>query len=171
MKFTIKMRNLYNKKRVIVWVVILTMVMLLLFSGPSIAKGIQKTNIEVSADIAEPILEVEGDLPLYITTSNQNKSYEFKVKNYDEEEKLTQVNIEYYLEVSRQTNNDVLIKVYKEGEELKLLKNRTEKFIFESTKKQEDNYRIEILFNNSSSIEEMEEKIEVKVHAEQKEDI
>lgn len=162
------MKNLNNKKRIIVWVFILVMVMLLFFSGSSIAKGTQRTNIAVNACIAEPILKIDGELPLHITKSDKNQSYEFKIKNYDEKEKITQVDIEYYLEISNQTDNGISIKVYKEDEELKLVKNKTEKFKFENKQKQEDNYKIEILFNNSTPIEEMEGKIDVKIYAEQK---
>lgn len=164
-----KMINLNNKKRITVWVFILVMVMLLFLSGPSIAKGTQRTNIEVNASIAVPIVKIEGELPIYINTSEKNQSYEFKIKNYDDEENLTQVDIEYTLEISKQIDNGILIKVYKEGKELKLENNKTEKFTFEKNQKQEDNYKIEILFiNNSFPIEEMEDNIDVKIYAEQK---
>lgn len=163
------MINLNNKKRITVWVFILVMVMLLFLSGPSIAKGTQRTNIAVNASIAVPIVKIEGELPIYINTSEKNQSYEFKIKNYDDEENLTQVDIEYMLEISKQIDNGILIKVYKEGKELKLENNKTEKFTFEKNQKQEDNYKIEILFiNNSFPIEEMEENIDVKIYAEQK---
>lgn len=163
------MINLNNKKRITVWVFILVMVMLLFLSGPSIAKGTQRTNIEVNASIAVPIVKIEGELPIYINTSEKNQSYEFKIKNYDDEENLTQVDIEYTLEISKQIDNGILIKVYKEGKELKLENNKTEKFTFEKNQKQEDNYKIEILFiNNSFPIEEMEDNIDVKIYAEQK---
>ena len=73
------------------------------------------------------------------------------------------------LEISKQIDNGILIKVYKEGKELKLENNKTEKFTFEKNQKQEDNYKIEILFiNNSFPIEEMEDNIDVKIYAEQK---
>ena len=161
------MKMLKIKTKEIVWILIIVMVMMLFFSGPSIGKGFQETIIQAQADVAEPILDIDGGGPIYITKANQKIVYEFKVKNFNSMEKLNEVNIEYYLEILGLTDKRVSIKVFKENEELKLYENKTPNLKLKNSEKQEDNFKIEIEFDENTNIEEMQQNIEIKIYANQ----
>ena len=90
------------------------------------------------------------------------------MKNYDEIGKITQVDLEYYIKMISNIEKKIYFKIYKNEEELKIDHNRTEYFSLEKEKEQEDNYKIEILFNKSSLVEEMKEEIKIEICARQK---
>lgn len=140
---------------------------LILFSTNSLGKYFSKTNIEVDAEIAKPILKIESDSTLDISESKEKEIYRFKVKNYDEINQITEVELEYYIEIISEINENIDFKIYKEDKELNINENETEKFSLRKEEKQEDNYKIEILFNNIS-VQEIIQNIEIKIHAEQK---
>lgn len=161
-------RKIRDRKKEGIRIIIIIMTMILLFSGVSLAKAFSKIKIETKAEIAEPILKIEGDSTININKSEEKKSYNFKVKNYDETGKITQVDLEYYIKMISDIDKKIYFKIYKNEEELKMDNNRTEYFLLGKEKKQEDNYRIEILFNKSYFVEEMKEEIKIEICARQK---
>ncbi|MGN1297010.1 MAG: hypothetical protein ACI4VH_01020 [Clostridia bacterium] len=161
-------RKIKDRKKAEMRIVIIIIAMILLFSGVSLAKAFSKTKIETKAEIAEPILKIEWNPAIDITTSEEKKNYTFKVKNYDETGKITQVDLEYYVKIIPDTDEIIYLKIYKNEEELKIDSNRTEYFPLEKEKEQEDNYKIEILFNKSYLVEEMKQEIEIEICARQK---
>ncbi len=161
-------KKIKHRKKEVIFIIIVIITMILLFSGVSLAKAYSKTKIETKAEIVEPILKIEGDSTISITKSEEKKSYNFKVKNYDEIGKITQVDLEYYIKMISNIEKKIYFKIYKNEEELKIDHNRTEYFSLEKEKEQEDNYKIEILFNKSSLVEEMKEEIKIEICARQK---
>ena len=59
-----------------------------------------KTKINVNSGVAIPIIKLEGEQKLIINNNQENKVYNIAVKNYDENEQITQVELEYYIEIS-----------------------------------------------------------------------
>ena len=154
-------------KKVILIMILAIFIIMVLFSGTSFSKYFTKTNLEIESEIAKPILEIEGDTTLNINTVKEKETYNLKIKNYDETNKVTEVYLEYYIEILPRENQNIKFKIYKEDMELNMYENKTEKFLLIQEKMQEDNYKIEILLNNIS-VQELVQNIEVKVHAEQK---
>ena len=154
-------------KKVILIMLLVIFIIMVLFSGTSFSKYFSKTNLEVESEIAKPILKIEGDKTLNINTVKDKEIYQFKVKNYDEDNKITEVDLEYYIEIMSKENENIKFKIYKEDMELNIYENKTEKFLLTKEKMQEDNYKIEILLNNIS-VQELVQNIEIKIHAEQK---
>lgn len=150
-----------------------TILILLIFSAViflsrySLGKYFSKTNIEVNAEIAKPILKIEGDAILNISELKEKETYKFKVKNYDESDQITQTDLEYYIEIISKANENIDFKIYKEDKELNIDGNKTEKFLLSKEEKQEDNYKIEILFKKIS-VQEIIQNVEIKVYSEQK---
>ncbi len=161
-------KKIKHRKKEVIFIIIVIITMILLFSGVSLAKAYSKTKIETKAEIVEPILKIEGDSTISITKSEEKKSYNFKVKNYDEIGKITQVDLEYYIKMISNIEKKIYFKIYKNEEELKIDHNRTEYFSLEKEKEQEDNYKIEILFDKSFLVEEMKEEIKIEICARQK---
>lgn len=89
------------------------------------------------------------------------------MKNYNENEETTDVDMEYQIEILEKTN-DMEMKIYKDEKEINLIDNQTEKFTLNKEKMQEDNYRLEIKANQNSTASEIIQEIQIKVHSEQK---
>lgn len=162
-------RKIKERKKEIMLIIIINITMILLFSGVSLAKAFSKIKIETKAEIAEPILKIESNSTINITKIEEKKVYNFKVKNYDETKKITQIDLEYCIEIISNTDYRVYFKTYKNNEEIQMDGNKTQYFLLEKEKEQEDNYKIEIIFDKNYFVEETKEEIKIKLHARQKE--
>ena len=151
----------------IVVIMVTIFIIIVAFSKNSLGKYFSKINIEVGSEILKPILKVEGDTTININAVKEKETYNLKIKNYDETNKVIEVDLEYYIEIIPKANENIKFKIYKEDRELNVYENKTEKFLLMREKMQEDNYKIEILLNNIS-IQELVQNIEVRVYAEQK---
>lgn len=154
-------------KKVILVTIVTIFMIILVFSKTSFGKYFSKTNIEIESEIAKPILKIEGDTTLNINTVKEKEKYNLKIKNYDEVNRVTEVDLEYYIEIIPKANENIKFKIYKEDKELSMYENKTEKFLLSREKIQQDNYKIEVLLHNIS-VQELVQNIQVKVHAEQK---
>ena len=147
--------------------IVVAFVLTIILSTISLGKYFNKTKINVNSGVAIPIIKLEGEQKLIINNNQENKVYNLAVKNYDENEQITQVELEYYIEIISKRNDDINFKIYKEEKELNINNNKTEKFLLTKENKQQDNYKIEILLNKKMS-ENILQNIEIKVCSEQK---
>lgn len=156
-----------DKKREITLAIVISIMMIFFLSGFSMGKEVNRTKIETTGKIAVPILKVENEEPIEITNKGQTGTYNFKVKNYNENEETTDVDMEYQIEILGKTD-DTQMKIYKDEKEINLIDNQTERFTLSKEKMQEDNYRLEIKANQNSTASEIIQEIQIKVHSEQK---
>lgn len=154
------------KRRNITLIILILMVFLLFFSGYSLGKGLSKTNIEANAKIAEPILIVENSQPVTITTTNNKGLYNFKIKNYNETGKITDISLKYTIEILSNIEG-VQYKLYKNDQEIAIQNKKTEEFILTNKEIQEDLYRLEIEYLHENTTTDIFENIQIKVHSEQ----
>ena len=154
-------------KKEIIKIILVAFVLTIILSTISLGKYFNKTKINVNSGVAIPIIKLEGEQKLIINNNQENKVYNLAVKNYDENEQITQVELEYYIEIISKKNDDINFKIYKEKKELNINNNKTEKFLLTKENKQRDNYKIEILLNKKIS-EDILQNVEIKVYSEQK---
>lgn len=154
-------------KKKIIKIIVVAFVLTIILSTISLGKYFNKTKINVNSGVAIPIIKLEGEQKLIINNNQGNKVYNLAVKNYDENEQITQVELEYYIEIISKKNDDINFKIYKEEKELNINNNKTEKFLLTKENKQRDNYKIEILLNKKIS-EDILQNVEIKVYSEQK---
>jgi len=154
-------------KKEIIKIIVVAFVLTIILSTISLGKYFNKTKINVNSGVAIPIIKLEGEQKLIINNNQENKVYNLAVKNYDENEQITQVELEYYIEIISKKNDDINFKIYKEEKELNINNNKTEKFLLTKENKQQDNYKIEILLNKKIS-EDILQNVEIKVYSEQK---
>lgn len=154
-------------KKEIIKIIVLAFVLTIILSTISLGKYFNKTKINVNSGVAIPIIKLEGEQKLIINNNQKNTVYNLAVKNYDENDKITQVELEYYIEIISKKNDDINFKIYKEEKELNINNNKTEKFLLTKENKQRDNYKIEILLNKKIS-EDILQNVEIKVYSEQK---
>lgn len=154
-------------KKEIIKIIVVAFVLTIILSTISLGKYFNKTKINVNSGVAIPIIKLEGEQKLIINNNQENKVYNLAVKNYDENEQITQVELEYYIEIISKKNDDINFKIYKEEKELNINNNKTEKFLLTKENKQQDNYKIEILLNKKIS-EDILQNVKIKVYSEQK---
>ena len=154
-------------KKEIIKIILVAFVLTIILSTISLGKYFNKTKINVNSGVAIPIIKLEGEQKLIINNNQENKVYNLAVKNYDKNEQITQVELEYYIEIISKKNDDINFKIYKEEKELNINNNKTEKFLLTKENKQRDNYKIEILLNKKIS-EDILQNVEIKVYSEQK---
>lgn len=159
-----------KRKRQITLIIIISLVLAFFFSGFSLGKEMSKVEINSNNEIAKAILEIENGEKLNINNQNNEGAYEFKIKNYNETEKITQVDLEYYIEIIGIENEAISFNLYKEEEQVLLDNNKTQTFLLSKEDKQEDIYKLEIKYDQEKNIEmeDIFQEIQIKVHSEQR---
>lgn len=157
-------------KRRVILIVIVSLVLAFFFSGFSLGKEMSKIETKANSKIAKPIIKIENNETLSIDNRNKEGVYDFKIKNYDENEIVTEVDMEYYIEILTQLDKAITFKLYKNNEEIPICDNKTNIYYLSNDKKQEDNYRIEIKYNklDSNPSSDIFQDIQIKVHSEQR---
>lgn len=166
LKFTKKSKK-DTSKREITLIIVISLVILFFFSGFSIGKGYSETNIETTGEIAMPILEVTNGETISMKQLGDTGTYEFLVKNYNEQGKISDVGLEYYIEILSDINENIELKIYKEEKEIELNQNKTQTFIMPTKQEQVDRYKIEIKCKENITISQIIDNIQIKVHSEQ----
>lgn len=144
-------------------------IILLLFCGYSMARFVEEFIIKGKVEIAEPILVVENNPSIDITALNNYGIYTFKIKNYNEQNQVTQTDLKYYIEILSNTDKSINIELYQNEDKIDLNNNKTEYIQISKAQKEEREYKIKITYdkNKSNTINDIMEKIQVKVHTEQ----
>lgn len=158
-----------SKRREITLVLVSIMILCLFFSGYSMGKEYSNINIETSAKIAEPILVVENNPVLEVNGKKQKEYYQFKVKNYKENGEITQVDLQYNIEIITKAEKAISFKLYKDNQEIRLENNKTDNIKLEKEKLQEDSYQLEIIYNEAENLSanDIIQDVQIKVHSEQ----
>lgn len=158
-----------NKKREITLALVSVMVLTLFFSGYSMGKGFSSTEIVTTGKIAEPILIVENSPVKEINGKKESESYEFRVKNYKQNGEVTQIDLEYNIEILSQREEAISFKLYRDNQEIPLENKRTSNIKLEKEKAQENCYRLEIIYDKTKSYttNDIIQDIQIKVHCEQ----
>lgn len=164
-------QNSTEKKetRILTTILVMGIICALLFCGYSMGKSIEEYIIKSKTEIAEPILVVENNPSLNITANENTGTYTFKVKNYNENNQITQTDLRYYIEILHNVNDLVNIELYENENKINLNNNKTDFFEILKDKMVEREYKIKITYNNdeSNTINDIMEKIQVKVYSEQ----
>ncbi len=149
--------------------ILIILIISLLFVGYTFAKSMESVMIRATSQIAEPILVVENNPSLDITAINNEGTYNFTIKNYNENDKTTDVKLRYYIEVLSNVDESVNIKLYEDENEIELNDNKTEYIEVSNKEKEEKQYQIKVKYDQSESesVSEIMEKIQVKIHTEQ----
>lgn len=158
-----------NNLKVITVIITIFIIFLLLFTGYTFAKNIGDTIINAKSKIAEPILIIENNPSIDITATDNYGNYSFKIKNYNDNGQLSDVDMQYYIEILSNLDETIEYKIYENEKEIKLKNNKTDFLKILKSSKSEKNYRIEFTYNKDSSLkmEDIIQKVQIKVHSEQ----
>lgn len=155
--------------KILLIVLIMLIIFLLMASGYSMAKVVNEVIINTKAEIAEPILIVDSNPAIDITEKNGEGIYTFKIKNYNEKNEVTNVDLKYNIEILGAVDNAINIELFEEENKVELKNNKTREFKISKDKQEEKNYKIKLTYDKekASSVGDLMEHIQVKVHTEQ----
>lgn len=161
-------KKIIAKKYIFLFLLFIILI-IFLFSKNSLGKQMSNTKINTKSEIAKPILIVENNPAIDITNKNNKGYYDFKIKNYNELEEINEVELRYNIEILNEENKAINFKLYKGEEELLLEKNKTKDMIIKKNEKQEENYKLEIIYDKNlvNSLEDIIQNVQIKVHSEQ----
>ena len=165
---TIFSNKAINKKYILLFLLFIILI-IFLFSKNSLGKQMSNTKINTNSEIAKPILIVENNPAIDITNKNNKGYYDFKIKNYNELGEINEIELRYNIEILNEENKAIKFKLYKGEEELLLEKNKTKDMLIKKNEKQEENYKLEITYDKNlvSSLEDIIQNVQIKVHSEQ----
>lgn len=165
---TIFSNKAINKKYILLFLLFIILI-IFLFSKNSLGKQMSNTKINTNSEIAKPILIVENNPAIDITNKKNKGYYDFKIKNYNELGEINEIELRYNIEILNEENKAIKFKLYKGEEELLLEKNKTKDMIIKKNEKQEENYKLEIIYDKNlvSSLEDIIQNVQIKVHSEQ----
>ena len=148
---------------------ILSIIVIIMLCGYSMAKCIDEYIIKGRMKIAEPILEIENNSIINITESQNYGEYIFKVRNYNNKDKVTETDLKYYIEISPKLDNSIELELYQDKNKIELADNKTEYIKISKNQKEEREYKIKITYDKNNTVEvgDLLEQIQVKVHTEQ----
>ena len=169
MKIKKEASNEKKISRIITIILIIIMVFIMLFCGYSMAKVVDNVLIKGNTGIAEPILVVENNPVIDITEVNNEGIYTFKIKNYNEQDKITEANLKYYIEIIGDSNNSLNMQLFQGENEIELINHKTEYMELSKNQKQDIEYKIKFFFDKNSigSVNDILDNIQIKVHSEQ----
>lgn len=166
----IKIPNM-NKKLNHKIILILTIILIgiVFFSGISFGKMMYNGILKNRVEIAKPILEVEKNSEVIITEENRKGEYEFKVKNYNTSEEISEVDLKYYIEILEENlDKAIQFELYKENEKMELQDNKTNEIYLTKNEKQEHLYKLKVEYNaDKNTVGDILKDIQIKVHSEQ----
>ncbi len=159
-------KNIHKK---IIYLFVIILISILFLTGISFGKIIQDTILKNHVAIAKPILEVEKNSEVIINQDNQKGEYEFKVKNYNPSEEVSEVDLRYYIEVLEENSNKAIqYELYKENQKIELQDNKTNEMYLNNNEKQEHLYKLTVKYDaEKNTVGDIFNDIQIKVHSEQ----
>ena len=145
----------------------MTLFFLFCFFNISRASYLSKVNIKGKTKISKPIFEIELGKVIKIEKEDTIGTYNLKVKNYNENNEISQEEIIYQIELLENLE-DIKATIYDLNGECKLENNKTLQYKFSKNQKEEAEYKIKVEVKNPKLINS---KVKIRVNAFQKEAI
>lgn len=163
----IKKLKLEKKKIAIISIGIIAFIAI--FMGYGLAKYINQNQIKNSTGVAKPIIELENGESVEISNQNKLGEYTFKVKNYNQQNEISDVNLNYNVEIISKEDEAIKYKLYKEDEEIEVQNNKSKDMKLIKSEKEEHNYTLKILYDETKNVKvtDLIQDIQIKIHSEQ----
>lgn len=162
-----------KKKKVIklILTIILIIIAVFLFSFWSVRTFAKNKEIVESngvSEVAKPIFVVDGAENIKID-GIEDTVYNFSVRNY-EGNQISEVGLRYFVEIVNFSGANLEFILVKDGQTVKLEKNKSELMNLKNAEKQEDCYQLQIKYgDNSNAVSDIHGNIQIKVDAVQAE--
>lgn len=149
---------------------IVLVILLGILVGVSLSKYQEKINGKAFVQIAKPLLEVRKEQSLLLTALSPKASYVFEVRNYNDQNEINEVEMEYYIEIINKIDESIEFSLYRGEKKIPIINNRTEKIKLENQNKVDHLYRLDIEYDKEkgNTKKDINQNVEVKIHSVQK---
>lgn len=157
-----------NKLKILAMIIIPFFTFLLWLSGSSIGKSVTEYILQSKAQMAKPIIRIETDPLIEITSMEQEQLYHFTIKNYEGEE-IADIDMQYTIEILGNNDQWLEFVLEKEGNLINLYDQKTEWIEMKGKEKKEEHYQLKIRYQKEKIPEDQDwpKTIQLKVHTEQ----
>lgn len=164
-KFDISKSNL----KVITIILLFIIILILFLTGYSLSKSFSEIKINSLAPISQPVIVVDSHEKIKITEEKNTGEYHFAVQNYNESQ-INEALLQYKITIEANVDKSINFELYKDNEQIQLKDNSTDYINIGRNEKEKHNYILKIKYdkNKSQNIYDIIEKIQVKIHSEQK---
>ena len=131
------------------------------------AKYISDTTQNINLQMQKPIIEVETENMKELIITSDKVTYDFKIKNYNDEQQINKMSMEYYIEIISDRLDIFKIELYKEKEKLKLNNYKTDIIELPIKEKKLDEYHLEV-FPLHEINEDINTNIQIQIKCTQK---
>lgn len=157
-----------EKKLKINFFIIIFIVILMFSTQVTYAKYVKSEISSFKSEIVKPILQIDKGNIVQIDENNNIGYYEFNIKNFDDE-KISEVEFLYTIEIISNLEENVQFELYNENQKIELNNLKTENLEINANEKMEQKYLLKIFYNPSNKVEdegkkECIEKIQIKVN-------
>ena len=155
------------KKKIVISFFIISFLFIHILINIVEAKYVFENIVNLEFKIEKPIIEINSEDSKIYSLDSGKLDYKFQIVNYDKEDNINRLNMEYYIEIVSNKLNLFNIKLVKDDKEVKLDKNKTEGFNLLKNEKQEDNYCLYVSLKDDC-LENIDDNIKIKVYIYQK---
>lgn len=161
-------KNIKDKKKIIISIIILTIMIILLSTHIVYAKYITADKLNYTLSVAKPIFIVEGKEATKISEINSIGYYEFSIKNFNESN-ISETGFLYTIEIVSDTDESIQFELYNEEKQIPLENLKTEKLAIIGNEKIEHKYKLKVIYDSTKGDygKDILEEVQVKVHSEQ----
>ena len=155
------------KKKIVISFFIISFLFIHILINIVEAKYVFENIVNLEFKIEKPIIEINSEDSKIYSLDSGKLDYKFQIVNYDKEDNINRLNMEYYIEIVSNKLNLFNIKLVKDDKEVKLDKNKTEGFNLLKNEKQKDNYCLYVSLKDDC-LENIDDNIKIKVYIYQK---
>ena len=155
------------KKKIVISFFIISFLFIHILINIVEAKYVFENIVNLEFKIEKPIIDINSEDSKIYSLDSGKLDYKFQIVNYDKEDNINRLNMEYYIEIVSNKLNLFNIKLVKDDKEVKLDKNKTEGFNLLKNEKQEDNYCLYVSLKDDC-LENIDDNIKIKVYIYQK---
>ena len=154
--------------KIILSVIVLIIILFLLFLyKETFASFICKITGKSTTQVAEPIFIVETSEKKILSDDNTEIDYYFSIKNYDTNNKKSEVDLKYIIEISPKLDNSLILTLYKDDKIVQLNDQKTDYIMLEQSSNQKHTYRLHVKYDRdrTNATQDIKEKIYINASA------
>ena len=132
-------------------IIFILSIIALIVTGINVVNGqyMQTHTLKASTKIAKPIIIMEEGEKINIDGTSNEQEYQFKIKNYNEKNEISDVQMNYYLQILGNKDKAIEFELYENEKIIPIINNKTQTLKLGNKTKEEKNYILKIKYNKS----------------------
>lgn len=160
------------KNTIKILIIILALLILLIFLlsyKNSFSSFFSKISGSSDTEVAEPIFVMENSEKKYLNDENSEVDYYFTIKNFDTNNKRSETDLKYTIEITPKVDSSIVLTLYKDNKIVSLKKQKTALIEMKQSSNVTHSYRLNVKYDRekTNSTTDIRENIFIKASANQ----